>query len=254
MRFTAAALFAGAAMAAQAASDSQSTVYSTDYVTVTSCGPTVTDCPASSTKVYSSSYPVTTSTVYSTTVRTITSCGPTVTNCPAHSTVVVTEEVPVSTTVCPVTTKGYGNSTAPGYPTTKPGNGGGNGGNGGGNNYPTTKPGNGGQNSYPVKPTGGVVTTTKGPEVCVPTNSVKTISTSVTTVIPTVIYETVQVPCPVPTKPAQPSGGYPSQPNTPGCSGSNCTVTPPPVAAGAANLAFSGLFAAAAGLAAVVLA
>jgi len=45
----------------------------------------------------------TTSTVYATSTYTVTSCGPTVTNCPAHGgAVVVTEVVPVSTTVCAV--------------------------------------------------------------------------------------------------------------------------------------------------------
>jgi hypothetical protein len=48
--------------------------------------------------------PSTTSTVYATTTYTVTSCAPTVTNCPAHhGPVVVTEVVPVSTTVCAVT-------------------------------------------------------------------------------------------------------------------------------------------------------
>jgi hypothetical protein len=44
----------------------------------------------------------TTSTVYATSTYTVTSCAPTVTNCPGHATVVVTEVVPVSTTVCAV--------------------------------------------------------------------------------------------------------------------------------------------------------
>ncbi|KAF4952573.1 hypothetical protein FGADI_6644 [Fusarium gaditjirri] len=46
-----------------------------------------------------------TSTVYTTEVKTITSCGPEVTNCPATSgtPVVVTETVAISTTICPVT-------------------------------------------------------------------------------------------------------------------------------------------------------
>ena len=43
--------------------------------------------------------------VYSTTRVTVTSCAPTVTNCPDHSTVVITSVIPVSTTVCPVTEK-----------------------------------------------------------------------------------------------------------------------------------------------------
>ncbi|KAF4449537.1 Circumsporozoite protein [Fusarium austroafricanum] len=46
-----------------------------------------------------------TSTVYTTEIKTITSCGPEVTNCPATSgtPAVVTETVAISTTVCPVT-------------------------------------------------------------------------------------------------------------------------------------------------------
>ncbi|KAF4338466.1 hypothetical protein FBEOM_7611 [Fusarium beomiforme] len=46
-----------------------------------------------------------TSTVYTTEIKTITSCGPEVTNCPATSgtPVVVTETVAISTTICPVT-------------------------------------------------------------------------------------------------------------------------------------------------------
>ncbi|KAI5860545.1 hypothetical protein GGS23DRAFT_228159 [Durotheca rogersii] len=51
MRFTGAVFFAGAALAG-------STVYSTDYVTITSCGPTVTNCPAASTVTSSTVYPV----------------------------------------------------------------------------------------------------------------------------------------------------------------------------------------------------
>ncbi|KAK5107644.1 hypothetical protein LTR62_000925 [Meristemomyces frigidus] len=46
---------------------------------------------------------MTTSTVYTTTLITVTSCAATVTNCPAHSTVVITSTVPAYTTVCPVT-------------------------------------------------------------------------------------------------------------------------------------------------------
>ncbi|KAB5558640.1 hypothetical protein GE09DRAFT_1120139 [Coniochaeta sp. 2T2.1] len=218
MRFAAVALFAGAVMAESI----QSTVSTTEYFTVTSCGPTVTDCPASSTVTKSSVYPLTTSTVYATTVKTITSCAPTVTNCPAHSTVVVTETNAISTTVCPVipssSTKIYSNTTTPAGP-------------------PASV-----QPSYSQT---AVLTTTKAP-AC-PTYSVKTISTSVTTVVPTVIYETVAIPCPTT---ASPSAGFPTAP-------SNGTVTKPPVAtvtAGAATLGNSLFVVAAAGLAAVVFA
>lgn len=44
----------------------------------------------------------TTSTVYATRTHTITSCAPTVTNCPGKFPYVTTEVVPVSTTVCPI--------------------------------------------------------------------------------------------------------------------------------------------------------
>lgn len=217
MRFAAVAVFAGAVMAESI----QSTVYSTEYHTVTSCAASVTDCPARSTQVHTSVYPLTTSTVYSTTVKTITSCAPTVTNCPAHSTVVVTETIPISTTVCPVTASStkYSNSSAP-----------------------ATSAG-----SYqPSYSQTAVLTTSKAP-AC-PTYSVKTISTSVTTVVPTVIYETVSIPCPTT---ASPSSGF----STPYTNGT--TPTKPPVAtvtAGASTMGNSLFVAAAAGLVAVVFA
>jgi len=224
MRFAAATVVAGAALAA-ASYKPDSTVYSTDYVTITSCAPTVTDCPAESTVVSSTVIPLTTSTVYSTKVYTVTDCPDTVTHCPADATVVVTETVPVSTTVCPVSTPGGGhwgswpskNATAPGPWTTK--------------SAESSAP-------WPTK------SVSKAAEACWPSKSVKTISTSVTTVIPTVIYETVDVPCP--TVVPVPTGSWPSK---------NGTVPkPPPVTAGAASMGSSLLFAAAAGLAAVVLA
>lgn len=109
-----------------------STVYSTTVYTVTSCAPTVTDCPARMGQVttdiislYTTVCPVTetesstpvatstpagyiTSTVYTTTEYTITSCPPTVTNCPVGS---KTKEVLTSTTV-------YATSSAQAAPTT----------------------------------------------------------------------------------------------------------------------------------------
>lgn len=57
---------------------------------------------------------MTTSTIYETQTFTITSCAPTVTDCPAESTKLVTSVVAVSTTVCPVTEAGgYAVSTPP---------------------------------------------------------------------------------------------------------------------------------------------
>ncbi|KAH8894850.1 hypothetical protein GQ53DRAFT_762248 [Thozetella sp. PMI_491] len=222
MRFaTASVVLAGAV----AAHNKGSIVYSTDYVTITSCGPEVTNCPA---KTYSSEVPLTTSTVFATTTRTITSCAATVTNCPAHSTVVVTETIPVSTTVCPVTETetpsskpphNYGNSTTPVVPKTSTGV-----------TLATSKP----------------VTTPAS--VCVPSKSVKTISTSVTTVIPTVYYETVDVPCPTKSAPSSgPSGSANSTSSTPKPSGTQV------VTAGAASLAGSAAFAVVAGAVALLL-
>ncbi|GAB0136761.1 hypothetical protein EsDP_00005052 [Epichloe bromicola] len=117
MRFTAtaAAVMAGTAFAHNNAT---STDYTTQLVTVTACPETVTDCPARSTQVQTSTIPLTTKTLYTTRVHTITACAPTVTNCPAHSTVVTTETIGVSTTICPVGTPtnslppAWNNSTA----------------------------------------------------------------------------------------------------------------------------------------------
>jgi hypothetical protein len=53
----------------------------------------------------------TTSTVYSTTTYTITSCKPTVTDCPGKIGQVTTEVVPVYTTVCPIEGEGYSFTT-----------------------------------------------------------------------------------------------------------------------------------------------
>jgi hypothetical protein len=53
MRFAAIATVLAGAVSAK-------TVYSTDYITVTSCAPEVTNCPARSTQTYSSIYAVST--------------------------------------------------------------------------------------------------------------------------------------------------------------------------------------------------
>ncbi|KAK2017710.1 hypothetical protein LZ32DRAFT_614384 [Colletotrichum eremochloae] len=247
MRYTAAALAVAGAVMAQD-TDVYSTVFSTKYFTVTSCAPEVTNCPARSTVVSSSIEPWTTSTIYTTKVSTITSCAPEVTNCPAHSTVVVTATEAIATTVCPVTATETGvkptatavvpppvggNGTVPAPPQGKP----------------TTETG--------VKPvpvtTGGVAPSVSKPATLAtsaasecPGSSVKTISTSITTVIPTVIYETVQIPCPTP---SQPSASIPGVPT-----GGNGTAIVPsptaPVTAGAAGLTGSAMLAAVAGVAA----
>jgi len=222
MRFAAAAaVVAGAAVASAgyAAEEPESTVYSTDYVTVTSCAPYVTDCPAESTVTSSTLYPWTTSTVWDTTTYTTKSSG---------YEVVVTETVAVSTTICPVTEK-EAYPTNPGswapYPTSSEAS--------EETDYPTWPETTG---SYGAWPTGSAIPWTTAAPAC-PTYSVKTISTSVTTVIPTVIYETVSIPCPTKSYVA-PSGTY----------------TPPTYTAGAANVGRNVVLAAAAGLAAAVLA
>jgi chitinase len=97
-----------------------STVYSTRAYTITSCAPTVTNCPAKIGSVttetialYTTIYPVkpsltpqppsgfTISTVYTTNIYTITKCPSTITNCPVGS--VTTEVISLYTTICPVT-------------------------------------------------------------------------------------------------------------------------------------------------------
>ncbi|KAK2729209.1 extracellular serine-threonine rich protein [Colletotrichum kahawae] len=246
----AAAALAGAVMAQEPAS----TVFSTQYFTVTSCAPTVTNCPARSTVVSSSVVPVTTSTVYQTNVKTITSCAPTVTNCPAGSTVVVTETKAIGTTICPVTETGAKPSATqpPVVVVPPPANNG---------TVPAVAPSKPATTAAPPAVTTGAAL----PSVSVPATlvsspaapvcpgvSVKTISTSVTTVIPTVIYETVSVPCATATG-QKPSATIPGVPT----GGNGTTSVPPtktPVTAGASGLSGSVALAAFAGVAAYVFA
>jgi hypothetical protein len=218
-----AAIFVGVALAGKPGSES--TVYSTDYITITSCAPTVTNCPAHSTSVSTTVYPVTTSTIYATTTRTITSCAATVTNCPAHSTVLVTETFAVSTTVCPIaeasSSMKYANTTMA-APTT------------------TTCT----ETEVETKSSPAKTMMTTAPASC-PTYSVETISTSITTVIPTVIYSTHAIPCPTPSSGASlPAGGNGTSPTG--------TKSPPVVTAGASAMTGSLALAAAAGLFAVL--
>ncbi|KAM3515181.1 hypothetical protein MY11210_001193 [Beauveria gryllotalpidicola] len=280
MRFAAAAaILATSVMAGTEVSlEPASTAYVTEHVTITQCPETVTDCPARSktTSVITNTVPLTTSTVYSTKVHTVTNCAPTVTDCPAHSTVVRTETVSVSTTVCPVVptqTPGlWNNSTIPaggqpgapgGEKPTGPGA------------QKTTGPG-------AEKPTGpaGPVQPPKSvgtPAPACPTHSVTAITKSYTTVLTSVEYSTIAVPCPTGGNPANPTGANPgpgappSGPAGPGappagtgapkppaggnqtCTGPNCPAQPP-VTGAAASFAGSAIFAAAAGLAAFVLA
>ncbi|KAK3295961.1 uncharacterized protein B0H64DRAFT_374114 [Chaetomium fimeti] len=236
MRFALATVaLAGAALAHGHEEEAQSTVYSTEYYTITSCAPEVPDCPASSTVVTSSVVEMTTSTVYSTTTKTITDCPDTVSNCPADSTTVVTETVAVSTTVCPVepteTPEVPEPTETPGSP----------------EETETESPETPEETETPEvpEPTGSVIPppavsstlVTEAP-AC-PTTSVKTIKTSITTVIPTIIYETVEVPCETETPPAQ---------STPSSVPTGTRPGGPVETAGAATFGASALFAAAAGL------
>ncbi|ATY60175.1 hypothetical protein CCM_02805 [Cordyceps militaris CM01] len=253
MRFAAAAAVLATSVLAV---EPTSTTYITEHLTVTQCPETVTDCPAraKTTSVIINTVPLTTSTVYSTKVHTITSCAATVTDCPAHSTVVSTETISVSTTVCPVgaatPTPGlWNNSTLPagGKPT---------------GSQPVTVPA-GEKPTGPAQPPKSI--STQAP-AC-PTHSVTAITKSYTTVLTSVEYSTIAIPCPTggnpggnppagTNAPKPPTGTGVPQPPAGGnqtCTGPNC---PPktPVTGGAASFAGSAIFAAAAGLAALVLA
>ncbi|KAL2258726.1 hypothetical protein VTK26DRAFT_7858 [Humicola hyalothermophila] len=231
MRFAIATVaLAGAVMAGAHEEEAQSTVYSTEYYTITSCPPEVPDCPATSGAVTSSVFPVTTKTIYDTITRTVTDCPETVTDCPADATSIVTETVAVSTTVCPID---EAEPTEEPEPTDEPEE---------EEPEPTDSFVPSITGSYPPYPTSTLVTVAPEPEC--PSTSVKTIKTSITTVIPTIIYETVEVPCPTPSTSSTPSAGIPT--------GSQPTPSGPVTGAGAA-IKGSAFLAAAAGLVAFLL-
>ncbi|KAI0601233.1 hypothetical protein F4775DRAFT_541028 [Biscogniauxia sp. FL1348] len=71
----------------------------------TATGSTATGSTATATAISYEAPEMTTSTIYATSVYTVTSCAPTVTNCPA-SPYVTTETISIGTTVCPVTEAG----------------------------------------------------------------------------------------------------------------------------------------------------
>jgi hypothetical protein len=88
----------------------ETTLFVTEEVTITSCAPTVTNCPARSTVVSLTTYPVITGTAaptpvtytrFTTIVNTITSCAPTVTNCPYGS--LTSTVIPITSTIAPPT-------------------------------------------------------------------------------------------------------------------------------------------------------
>lgn len=179
----------------------QSTVYSTQLVTVTSCAPEVTDCPSRSTVT---SQQVVSSTLLVSAGTTITpSAGAETTPAPeAESTPAATPESATSTSpyqaapppaessstdsVSPVN-----ESAPPQGASSVPAAGG----------YTASSPASMTTSVSPVFTTGGAV--------CVPTYTVQAVTSSVTTVIPTVIYQTVSVPCASATGASSPQGqGY----------------------------------------------
>jgi len=100
---------------------STSTIYETDVITVISCAPTITNCPARSTAASMVSSPVAI-VVYSTELITISSCAAVITNCPftVSSTMVPIITITLADNPPPPTPKGS-NAVPPAVPT--PGNG-----------------------------------------------------------------------------------------------------------------------------------
>jgi hypothetical protein len=213
---------------------------STDYITKVH---TITS--ASGVAVTTSVVPLTTSVVYTTKVHTITSCAPEVTNCPAHSTVYSTETVPAYTTVCPVTeatpsaTYGWGNGTSVVPPYVAP-----------------TAPGSQsspGPYSPPAAAPTSVYVVPSGspasPSVCTGSSTVTAITKSYTTVLTSVEYQTISVPCPTGGAPAPSGTGVP--PYAPPAGNGPAQ---PPVPGAAASFTASAVLAAVAGVAALILA
>ncbi|KAL1901276.1 hypothetical protein Cpir12675_000509 [Ceratocystis pirilliformis] len=201
-----------------------------------------------------------TSTVFRTEFHTITDCAEYVTDCPSHATKVVTNIVAVSTTICEAEENkpsappaGPAGPTAPGGPyvpvahSAPP--------------YPTgtapagkpEKPTKGtGLPKLPAGPAGtGVVGNAAVPGSTLPAAPVDEECVTarvklITTMVPSVITVTEEVPCETapPSKPMAPSGGAPS---------GTGVVTPPsgvPVTAGAMSLAGSAVMAVAGAVAA----
>lgn len=220
MKFTAVVFLAAGAMAAIAPEPVESVVES-GSAAVTTAAPVESEAVTSAKKW-------TTSTVYETTVLTITDCEDTVTDCPGDATKVVTETVAVSTTVCPVEEGEDEPTTLVPAPT-------------GGAEEPEPEEPETTDDSSPEQPE-----PTEAPEPECPVTKVKTITTSYTTVIPTVIIETVVEDCPAPTGGIEhpvPTSSVPGNGTSPG-------GPSPPITAGAASMAGSIFFAAAAGIAA----
>ncbi|KAL2886430.1 GPI anchored serine-rich protein [Ceratocystis lukuohia] len=202
-----------------------------------------------------------TSTVFRTEYHTITDCAEYVTDCPSHATKVVTNIVAVSTTICdaeeykpsapPAGPTAPAGPYAPVAPSVPP--------------YPTgttpagkpEKPAKGtGLPKAPAGPVGtGVVHNAAVPGTTLPAAPVDEECVTarvklITTMVPSVITVTEEVPCETapPSKPVAPSGGAPS---------GTGVITPPsgvPVTAGAMSLAGSAAMAVAGAVAAFALA
>ncbi|PTB46240.1 hypothetical protein M441DRAFT_32894 [Trichoderma asperellum CBS 433.97] len=265
MRFTTAAAVLATSVLAQ---EPVSTDYTTELVTITACAASITNCPArhQTTSVQTNYIPLTTSTFYVTNVHTITSCGPEVTNCPAHSTVLSTEVVPTSTAVGPVsayptaapTTQVWSNGTAPYSSVVAPPP----------YSAPAAPQSSAAAVSVPAVsipaqlPTSGAAAPTGGAPVSsaaaqCPGSSVVAVTKSYTTVLTSVEYQTVAVPCPTAPAGGNPGAGAPSGtgavPPQPTGPAGNGTSVPPPVN-GAASFTGSAAFAAIAGAVALFLA
>ncbi|PHH60687.1 hypothetical protein CDD81_1339 [Ophiocordyceps australis] len=254
---------AGSALATDAG---LSTDYQTHLITITACPPSVTNCPARSmtSSVITSILSESASTAYSTKVHTITSCAPDVTDCPAHSTVMSTQTYPVSIPTMPAgppssmlypspssNKTNVGPSAVPSGPV-------------GGNSPEASEPVETEPvetepvETEPVETEPSQSTETQAP-VC-QGSSVTAITKSYTTVLTSVEYSTIEAPCATGVPPQGPSGTVsvpvvtppvPTQAIPP--PGGNNTI-PPPITAGASSVAGSVLFAAGAGLVAVMLA
>jgi hypothetical protein len=188
---------------------------------------------------------MTTSTVYTTKVHTITDCGPEVPDCPAHSTIIKTETIPVSTTVCPVVTETPEKPEHPEVPEVPevpekpehpevP-------------EHPTwTHPGT---NATATHVPGVPTPPAEVPSVCVPSHSTTAITKSYTTVLTSVEYSTIEIPCETEAPTTIPTVSF-TQPPV----GGNTTVPEVPAPGAAGSLAGSAFLAGLAGVAAFVLA
>jgi hypothetical protein len=217
MQFTVAAVVLASTAMAHFQHESVSTAYETEVLTITRCPPTVPNCPASSltTEVTTTSYLLPTTS--------------------AEVPAVPTVEVPVPEVPSVVVPTSYANHTV-GIPSHEV------------PQVPTTT-----AVELPVPTTTAVelpVPTTEAP-LC-PGSSVIAVTKSYTTVLTSVEYSTVEVPCATETPVVPPP--VESVPVVVPPPASNTTVPVPPPSSGAGSVVGSALFAAAAGIVAVIMA